>query len=235
MRAYVLCGGLGTRLRSVVSDVPKCMASVDGKPFLEYLIRWLRKNEIDDIILCVGYQRELIEETFQDGAELAVRISYAIEEELLGTGGAVKHAVGDSGEAFLVLNGDSFANINLHLMADFHVKMQGSATIALSQVDNTGDFGSVRFNQDFQITSFNEKTRIAPGTGWVNAGIYIFEPQILDWIAPHQKVSLEYDVFPRLASLGVPLTAFLTEERVLDIGTPDRYQLAQAFFRGMNL
>jgi NDP-sugar pyrophosphorylase family protein len=235
MRAYILCGGLGTRLRSAVSDVPKCMASVDGKPFLEYLVRWLRKYEIDDIVLCVGYQRELIEETFQDGAELAVRISYAIEEELLGTGGAVKHAVGDSGEAFLVLNGDSFVNIDLHSMADFHVKMQGSATIALSRVDNVGDFGSVRFNQDFQITSFNEKTRVASGSGWVNAGIYIFEPQILDWIATDQKVSLEYDVFPRLANLSVPLTAFLTEERVLDIGTPDRYQLAQAFFRGMNL
>jgi mannose-1-phosphate guanylyltransferase len=235
MQAYILCGGLGTRLRSVVKALPKCMASVDGKPFLEYLIRWLRKHQVTDIVLCVGYQRELIEETFRDGSDLNVNIGYAIEEELLGTGGALKHAVKESDGAFLVMNGDSFVNLDLGAMFDFHNKTLSTATIALSRVKNGGEYGSVSFDHDFRVLSFNEKTHAPTGTGWVNAGVYVFEPDVLAIIPPRLKVSLEYEVFPQLIELRLPVAGYLTEEQLLDIGTPERYSLSQAFFRGMQL
>jgi NDP-sugar pyrophosphorylase family protein len=234
-RAYILCGGLGTRLLSVVSDLPKCMASVDGKPFLEYLIRWLRKYRVERIVLCVGYRRELIEETFRDGGALGVQVTYAIEEELLGTGGALKNAVRRPDGTCLVMNGDSFVNIDLERMMDQHEQAQSAATIALSRVMTNGDYGTVRFDRDFRITSFVEKAQGGAGPGWVNAGVYLFEPEVFEQIPAHQKVSLEYEVFPRLIETGTRVHGYLTEERLMDIGTPERYHLAQAFFRGMQL
>lgn len=228
MKAVLLVGGLGTRLRSAVPSLPKALASVGDRPFLELLVRQLVSQGIHQLVMCTGYLAEQIEEVFQDGSDLGAVIEYSKEAAPLGTAGAVKLAqrcVQQDSE-FLVLNGDSLLEIDFHELISFHRKNGGLATIAAAPVQNASRYGTLQVGADGQVLGFAEKTgKSVPGI--INAGVYVLSNTVLAQI-PKGPTSLERDVFPRLLEQGV----YAAEQRGLfiDIGIPDDYVRAKEMY-----
>lgn len=226
IKAILLVGGLGTRLRSVVPSTPKVLASIGEKSFLELLIRQLRSQGIRRLVMCTGYLAEQIESKFGDGHTWDVSIEYSKEEVPLGTAGAIslaKRYLGDSPE-FLVLNGDSFLEVDFQSLMAFHRRHDGAmATMAVLRVENASRYGTVHMDATGRIKGFAEKTGDEmPGV--VNGGIYVFNHSVWQHI-PEGPASLERDVFPRLLDQGV----YAQEQHGLfiDIGTPADYARAQ--------
>lgn len=224
MKALILCGGLGTRLRRVIDDRPKPMASVAGKPFLEYLIWQLKRYDFRDIVLCIGYLGDQVRAYFGDGSDWGVHISYSHEPEPLGTGGAIKLAeVLVREENFLVMNGDSFLDIDLNGLINYHLEKGALATMALVKVEDPTRYGTVEINEKGEIGNFVEKGK-SSGSKFVNGGIYVFNRKVFDYI-PESKVSLEKEVFPKLIGKGFygrPVKGFF-----IDIGVPEDYKWLQ--------
>ncbi len=224
-KAVVLVGGLGTRLRSVLPSTPKPLASVGDRPFLELLVRQLRYQGIRRLVLCTGYLADEIENRFSDGSTWGVSIEYSKEPHPMGTAGAVKFAaplLQDSTD-FLVMNGDSFMEIDFRQLMHFHSKSGGIASIAVLRMKNELRYGTVQVTAGGRVSGFTEKTDGDP-TGFVNAGIYVFNRRILEQI-PEGPGSLERDIFPRLLDHGV----YASEQHgvFIDIGTPQDYARAQ--------
>jgi NDP-sugar pyrophosphorylase family protein len=228
--AVLLVGGLGTRLRSAVSDRPKPLAEIAGRPFLEYLLRQVRASGLRDVVLCVGHGAELVQRAFGDGRDLELRIRYSIEGELMGTAGALKQAeplLG--GSRCVVMNGDSFFDIALADLFAFHGSHSGVASMALAPAPSGSRFGRVAVDTDGRVESFQEKRgdeggRYASDTGadlLVNAGIYVFEREVFDLMPAGTRLSLELDVFPRLIGHGLYARRF--ERFFIDIGVPSTY------------
>ena len=226
IKAILLVGGLGTRLRSVVSSTPKVLASIGERSFLELLIRQLRSQGIRQLVMCTGYLADQIESKFGDGRIWDVSIEYSKEEIPLGTAGAVKLAtryLRDVPE-FLVLNGDSFLQIDFQSFIAFHRQHDGAiATMAVLRVENSSRYGTVHMDSTGRIKGFAEKTG-SETPGVVNGGIYVFNHSVLQHI-PEGPSSLEKDVFPRLLDQGV----YAQEQHgtFIDIGTPTDYARAQ--------
>src|SRR5713226_9914788 len=146
-QALILAGGLGKRLRAAYANAPKSLAPVAGRPFLDYLMRWLQVSGFSNVVLCVGYKAEQIRERYQDGRHWGLRISYSVEKEPLGTAGAIKNAEALlQGNAFLVLNGDSFTDVSLRDLVQFHRRRRGLATLALAPAPEDSRYGSVHMN-----------------------------------------------------------------------------------------
>jgi NDP-sugar pyrophosphorylase family protein len=226
MQAVILAGGLGTRLRSVVSDKPKPMAEIKGKPFLEYQIEFLRRHKIGDVVLCVGYLHRVVQDYFRDGAPWGVRVKYAVEDELLGTAGAVKNAEKHLQERFVLLNGDSFFDFDLSALLQFHLAWRSEdrsavGSIALTEVDDLSSYGAITIDARGKILSFEEKSGASKTAKHINAGVYVLEKEVLSFIPPMQKVSLERETFPALLQDGKALMGFSTRGFFADIGTPD--------------
>lgn len=228
MIGVILCGGLGTRLKSVVPDLPKALAPINGRPFLEYQIDLLRNSGIGEIVLCCGYRWEAIRAHFGSGKAFSVRLLYSVEPEPLGTAGCVKYAESIIRETALVLNGDTFIALEPRKMKEFHEEAGALMTVAVAPVSNTQDFGSVRMDADGRIRSFTEKQS---GAGFVNAGAYLVEPAALRYLAPGKKASMEFDFLPQLIGAGEPVFGHQVKGPFLDIGTPERYRKAQEGWR----
>jgi len=217
VHALILAGGLGSRLGSMVTEVPKPLLLVGERPFLEYQILQLRRHNLTNIILCIGYLGEKIRQYFQNGDRWGVNITYSEEKEALGTGGAIKLAerlVKD--DYFLVLNGDSYFNIDLGELIDFHIRQCALATLALLEIEKPERYGLVEIDKNFGIVDFKEKGQAAK-SNLINGGIYVFERGVFDFIPPG-KSSLEKDLFPELIGkrfYGRPHTAYF-----IDIGIP---------------
>jgi NDP-sugar pyrophosphorylase family protein len=226
--AVILAGGLGTRLRSQVSDRPKVMALVNGRPFLEYLLDQVVDGGIRSATLCIGYMAEVVRAHFGNSYR-GVELSYSIEEELLGTGGALRLALPHMRhDAVLVMNGDSFCGVDLKSFASWHAAKQARASIVLTEVPDTSRYGRVELEEDNVIQGFIEKGG-AQRPGYINAGIYLLQRRILEAISPKTVVSLEREVFPKLIGSGfygwtAPHSLFI------DIGTPESYAEAQDLF-----
>ena len=230
VKAIVLVGGLGTRLRSVVASKPKVLASIGERSFLELLVRQLRSQGIRQLVMCTGYLADQIESEFGDGKGWDVSIEYSMEEMPLGTAGAVKLAQRHLGEVsdFLVLNGDSFLEIDFHDLIAFHRAHEGAiASMAVLQVPDASRYGTVGVDTSGRVIGFAEKTG-SHAPGLVNGGVYVFTQAVLQYI-PEGPASLERDVFPRLLDQGV----YAQEQRGLfiDIGTPADYARAQELLR----
>jgi NDP-sugar pyrophosphorylase family protein len=225
MKAVLLVGGLGTRLRSAVPSLPKTLASVGDRPFLELLVRQLGSQEIRELVMCTGYLAEQIQEVFQDGSDFGATIEYSQEIVPLGTAGALKLAqryVQNESE-FLVINGDTFLEIDFNEFIVSHRKHGSVATMSVVPVENSSRYGTVQVGADGRILGFLEKTgQNAPGI--INAGVYVFSNAALALI-PQGPVSLERDVFPLLMEQGF----YAVEQRgmFIDIGTPDDYARAR--------
>jgi len=225
IKAVLLVGGLGTRLRTVVPSAPKPLAPVGSRPFLELLIRQLGSQGIRSLIMCTGYLADQIESEFGKGSGLGVTIEYSKEPEALGTAGAVKFAERflQGAPDFLVMNGDSFLELDLNQLIQLHRTHGGLATMAVVSVENAGRYGTVHLDSDNKVTAFCEKTG-SDSPGLINAGVYVFSPAILGLI-PAGPVSLEKDIFPKL--LGEEVYASREQGVFIDIGTPADYAHAQ--------
>ncbi|PIQ96172.1 MAG: galactokinase [Nitrospinae bacterium CG11_big_fil_rev_8_21_14_0_20_56_8] len=220
----ILCGGLGTRLRPILTDRPKPMAEIGGRPFLDLLIGYVSSLGFRRFILCVGHMGNLVESYFKDRYP-SLEISLSEEKTPLGTAGALKHAEHlVRSELFFAMNGDSFCKVDMRDMLRFHRRNRAQLTLALTRVEDVRDYGSIGLAEDKSITRFHEKSEDGEA-GWINAGIYCFDRNVLRKFLPGKKLSLEVDVFP--SWLGQGIFGYETRERLFDIGTPERLELAQ--------
>lgn len=221
MQALLLAGGLGQRLRSVVNDRPKPMALINEKPFLEYVILELKKNQIYNIIIAVGYKGSMIEDYFKDGAEFGVSISYSYEETQLGTAGAIKNALPlIQEENVFVLNADTFYKVNYNHLFQLHHQLKADMTLVLRKVGDISRYGHAREESNLLIC-FNEKVQDKV-EGTINGGVYIINKSVIKDI-PNGKVSLENEVIPVLLGKKAIIGAFEETGYFIDIGIPEDY------------
>jgi mannose-1-phosphate guanylyltransferase len=226
MKAVLLVGGEGTRLRPLTYTTTKAMVPVLNKPFIEYQIRHLQSHGIADIILAMGYKPDSIKNYFKNKSDVSSKIFYSIEQEPLGTAGAVKNTISlvDRNEAFFVLNGDVFTDIDLTDMLNFHRAKRAQVTIALTPVDDPTQFGVVELDSHKQVLRFLEKpSREEVTSNLINAGIYIIEPCILERIPINKRFMFERDVFPQIISGGEPMFGYPATAYWIDMGTPQKY------------
>jgi NDP-sugar pyrophosphorylase family protein len=229
MRAILLAGGKGTRLRPLTLHTPKPIVPIFDRPFLRYQIDLLRQvPEIDEIVLSLNYQPGRIEEVFGDGAELGVRLRYVVEPTPLGTGGAIKFAAGEAlDEPLVIFNGDVFTSVDLPAVIRLHRERAARATIVLTPVENPSAYGLVQTDADGNVVDFLEK----PSTdqircNTINAGIYVLEPQTLDRIPKDTTFSIERGYFPSLVKNRETFVAVVSDGYWIDIGTPEKYRQA---------
>jgi D-glycero-alpha-D-manno-heptose 1-phosphate guanylyltransferase len=226
--AIILAGGLGTRLRSVVSDVPKCMAPVGGKPFLYYLIQYLKKNGIENFIFSVGYKHGIMEEYLQKNcADLNYQIS--LENEPLGTGGAIKLASKKSIEKnILICNGDTLYKIDIEALTRFHESIKAACTLALKPMHYFDRYGVVELNEDDSVKTFKEKQYYT--TGLINGGVYALNiAEFLKEELP-EKFSFEKDYLEKQVNSKEEyqkVYGMIQDEYFIDIGIPEDYEKAQ--------
>ncbi len=225
VRAFVLCGGPGTRLRPVLADRPKSMALIRRIPFLQLLLERLKSQGVGDVILGTGYMAEKIESYFGSGRRLGMRIRYSREEEPLGTGGALKLAEPLISDPVLVLNGDSYVEWSLVPMLELIRAKDADMVVVLHAVADVSRYGSVALDQDGRVTQFLEKG-IRAGPGLINAGVYLLRKQIVCELPAGKTISLEREVFPRLLDRGV--YGLVCTGLFIDIGIPDDFKRAQA-------
>jgi D-glycero-alpha-D-manno-heptose 1-phosphate guanylyltransferase len=219
MKAVVLAGGQGTRLKGVIKDIPKPMAPIETRPFMEYIILQLRKAGISEIVISTGYRGEVIKSCFGNGKGLNLSISYSEEREPLGTGGAIKKALGMiQDKNVIAMNGDSFLEIDFEELISFHHEQNAITTMGLVPLENTGRYGAVKVNDKKEIVSFSEKG--SHQKGFINGGVYIINRKLMDFI-PEGQISLEKDVFPLL--LGRRLYGLAINGFFVDIGVPEDY------------
>lgn len=228
MEAIILAGGFGTRLQPVVSDIPKSMAEINGRPFLEYLLDYLIFQGINKVVLSVGYKNEIIRDHFNDNYK-SVEVDYAVEEEPLGTGGGIRLAFWKvEGERAIILNGDSMFRLDYNAMIAYHLMRKANATLALRKMDNTGRYGRVGLNRNKRIIGFTEKNENA-GPGFISGGVYIMDKSFLmePWF--RGKFSIEKDCFERYYAES-KMYGFPVDGYFLDIGIPEDYLKAQHDF-----
>jgi NDP-sugar pyrophosphorylase family protein len=225
--AVVLAGGLGTRLRSAVADRPKVLAEVRGRPFLAYLLDQLANAGVQDVVLCVGYRAEQIQQTFGN-AYAGLRLAYSVESSLLGTGGAIRNALPLVGsDPLIAMNGDSYCQTDFPALWAWHHNRDARATLLLRWIANPARYGRVDIDEKGTVRAFEEKCDEAP-PGWINAGVYVLARAVVESIAPGRSVSIEREVFPRWIAQG--LTGCPCNGKFLDIGTPESYAEAEQFF-----
>jgi mannose-1-phosphate guanylyltransferase len=224
MKAVILVGGEGTRLRPLTYNTTKAMVPVLNKPFLEHLLGYLKGHRVTDIILAMSYLPHRIQGHFGDGAKMSLSLSYFIEEEPLGTAGAVKNAENAIDESFFVLNGDILTDIDLTAMMRQHRQAKAKVSIALTPVEDPTIYGVVETDAQGMVARFLEKPkREEATTNMINAGIYIVEPEVLDYIPPTKPTMFEHYVFPLLLEKGEPILGYPSESYWIDIGTPEKY------------
>lgn len=218
-QALILAGGLGTRLRSAVSGLPKVLAPVGGRPFIDYLLLQLRGNGIQEVTLCVGYKAELVRAHVGDGRAWDLSVRYSHEEQQLGTAGALRLALdGLDDGPFVVMNGDSFFDVPLSALRQKHARSGAWGTLALA-TGAGARYGRVEIDAAGQILAFHEKGPHA--SGHFNGGVYVLDRSVISMIAPGTAISLEREVFPALVGR---LHGEVFEGFFVDIGVPDDFQ-----------
>ena len=228
--AIILAGGFGTRLKDVVSDVPKPMASVNEKPFLEYLLRYVAYYKIKKVVFSVGHLSEKIIEHYGNHFN-DVEIVYAIEKEPLGTGGGIKVAMQQcNSQDILVLNGDSFFDIDLHSFYDKHSDSLSEFSLALKYISRSGRYGTITLGEFDLIRAFKEKTN-KQQAGIINAGVYILNRETYNEETPkHKNFSIEKDFFEKKLN-HLNMYGFTYDGYFIDIGIPEDYKQAQHDFK----
>jgi D-glycero-alpha-D-manno-heptose 1-phosphate guanylyltransferase len=229
--AVVLAGGFGKRIRHLLPDIPKPMAPVNGKPFLEWVVRYLAAQKIRRVILSTGHLAETIEKYFQSQPVNNVRVNCVPEARPLGTAGGFLNAIAGEKtdpEAWLVLNGDSLAPAPLNKMLASLDEPEIAGAILGVRVADASRFGTISQNARGDLAGFSEKK---PGAGVINAGVYLFRPSVIDRFPDKTPLSIETEVFPALIAEKVRLKVCVTDAPFLDIGTPESLPLAEQFIR----
>jgi len=230
MEAIILAGGMGTRIRSVVSDLPKCMAPVAGQPFIFYLFNYLQRNNVKKIILSLGYKHEVVKEWIEQ-QNFPFNFAYSIEDEPLGTGGAIKKSIElvESEDVF-ILNGDTLFEIDLRVFKDIHKKSNLPLSLALKPMTEFERYGNVEINDKHIITGFKEK--IYCKEGMINGGIYLLkkENHLMDNLS--KKFSFETKILQQQAGQGI-IQGYINTGYFIDIGIPLDYEKANKEFKRM--
>jgi mannose-1-phosphate guanylyltransferase/phosphomannomutase len=228
MKAIIIAGGFGTRLRPLTYNRPKPIVSVANKPFVIQQIELLKRYGITEIILNLHYLSDSIEEYLGDGSKLGVKIHYSIEDDPLGTAGAVKNAEQYfDGEPLVVFNGDVLTDIDLSKIIEFHKKNKADATITLVRVEDPTPYGLVILDKDCRVLKFTEKPnweRVNANT--INAGIYIINPEVFKSVPAGKQYSFERELYPKMLEEGKRVFGYITESYWIDIGTPAKYLTA---------
>ena len=229
MRAVLMAGGSGTRLRPLTCDLPKPMVPILNRPIAEHIINLLKRHDITQIIATLHYLPDVMKDYFQDGSEFGVSIEYVVEEDQpLGTAGCVKNIAEWLDETFLVISGDSITDLDIGAAIAFHRKKQAKATLILARVPNPMEFGVVITDTDARISHFLEK----PSTGeifsdTVNTGIYILEPEVLEYLPCSEEADFSKDLFPLLLREDEPMYGYIAEGYWCDVGNLETYREAQ--------
>jgi mannose-1-phosphate guanylyltransferase/phosphomannomutase len=224
MKAVIMAGGEGTRLRPLTSNAPKPLLPLVNRPMMEHIVGLLKRHGIDEIVVTVAFMANAIRDYFGDGSEFGVTISYATEETPLGTAGSVRNAMTHLTERFVVISGDVLTDIDLSAIIELHDEKKALATIGLAHVDNPLEFGIVIAREDGSIERFLEKpTWGQVFSDTINTGIFVLEPEIFDYIEPDRPVDFSGEVFPRLLDDGQPLYGAIAEGYWEDVGTLEAY------------
>jgi mannose-1-phosphate guanylyltransferase len=222
VQALVLAGGEGTRLRPLTLTLPKPVIPLAGRPFLSFMLDWLHRHGVDDVLLSCGYRSHDVERVLGD-RHRGMRLRYVVEEEPLGTAGPLRLAADEGvlADLVLVLNGDCLTDIDLTAEVARHEATGAVATLALVAVDDTSSYGVVPTSEDGQVEAFLEKRPGPAPTNRINAGAYVLDRSVLEMVPPGRAVSIEREVFPELVGNG--LYGYLSDGYWIDIGTPERY------------
>src|SRR4051812_29032945 len=227
MKAVILAGGEGTRLRPLTSNQPKPMLPIANVPMMRHVVRLLAEHGFDDIVVTVAFLANQIRNYFGDGAEFGVRMRYATEDSPLGTAGSVRNAMDELDETFLVIAGDVITDIDLSAVVKAHSDRGAFASIALKRVNNPVEFGIVITRDDGSIERFLEKpTWGQVFSDTINTGIYVLEPGIFDFIPQGEVVDFSGDVFPAVLEQNLPLYGHIVDGYWEDVGTVEAYRAA---------
>lgn len=228
--AIILAGGLGTRLREVVSDVPKVLAPVNGKPFLDIILESLENSGcVDRAIITVGYMADKVIERYGNWEKYGFDILFSEERELLGTGGAIKKALQlVETDDVLALNGDSYVDINIKDMLSAHKEKQADFTMAVREVADASRYGSIVLGNDNKIVFFEEKKPRA-AEGYINAGVYLFKRKLFEKVKSEKVISLERDLLPVFLKGG--MYGYKCTGKFIDIGIPETYKISSNYLQ----
>jgi len=216
LKAVLLVGGAGTRLRPLTYVVPKCLLPVGGKPLLERTMRYLEGHGITEFVLCVAYLKKQIIDTFGDGSSLGFRIQYAEADSPLGTAGQLKTASKFLDDTFLAMNGDIVTNLSVSNMVGVHRQKKGVATIALKEFGVKIPYGHIVVEKDGHVSAFEEKPTLSY---MANAGVYVMERRLLEEIPSGKASSLETEVFPQLIVKGEVIHSYFEAAYWADVGS----------------
>jgi mannose-1-phosphate guanylyltransferase len=222
MQALILAGGEGTRLRPLTTTIPKPVVPLVDRPFIAFMLEWLRRHDVDDVVMSCGFLASGVRNVLGDGSAYGMRIRYVEEPRPMGTGGALKFAESLLDDRFLMLNGDVLTDFDISAQIEQHERTGAVATLALTPVEDPSNYGLVRLAEDSQVSEFVEKP--SPDqidTRNISAGCYVLEHSVLEMLEPDRPASIERDVFPRLVGQG--LYGHVADGYWLDIGTPERY------------
>ncbi len=224
MKAIILVGGEGLRLRPLTCNLPKPMVPIVNRPFLEHMVENIKRHDIREIILAICYLPDRIRSYFGDGRDFGVKLTYAVEKTPLGTGGAVKNAEQFLNDTFLVFNGDIFTDLDLTDMVKFHRNNKAKATIALTPVEDPTAYGVVEIDNQSKVKRFIEKPSWERVTSnLINAGTYVLEPEVLKLIPSGIHCMIERGLFPDLVEQGVPFFGYRSHAYWIDTGKPADY------------
>ena len=224
--AIILAGGFGSRLSSLISNIPKPMAVLNNKPFLEYQLDYLIDNGISRVIISVGYKKEVIIDYFADNYK-SLEIIYSKEDEPLGTGGAIKYAIERvKGNLTYIINGDTFFKLDLKKMLQFHDNNNSFFTIAIKEQEKTKSYGNLVLNKNMRIVDFEEKVAISR---YINGGVYLVEKDTFKQLNSPNTFSIEKDFFPKYVK-SKNFYGYLSKNYFVDIGTPNRFVQADKQF-----
>ncbi|MDD3925628.1 MAG: NDP-sugar synthase [bacterium] len=224
MKALILVGGKGTRLYPLTYTLPKPLVPIVNRPFIGHMMRRLSNYGITEVVMSMCYLPDMLKHYIESEDNFGMKVDYVIEDCPLGTGGAIKNAASHFNETFMVFNGDVLTDLDLGKMIDYHTRRGSVATISLAYVDDPTAYGVIDTDDNGRILRFTEKPAPDAVTSHhINAGTYIFEPEILDYIPPETEYSLERKVYPDLLAHKRPMYGYFEEAYWLDIGNPEKY------------
>ena len=224
MKALFLAGGMGTRLKPLTDELPKPMVPIMNKPLLERSMANLRKSGINEIVISTCYKSKYIKDYFGDGRKFGLKIEYVSEDIPLGTGGAIKKAGHLYDDTFLVFNADVLCNMDFKCLIKLHKSKSAAVTIAVTQVDNPSAYGVVEYDENEYAVSFTDKPKADKiKSNYINAGVYVIEPEVLGEIPDDRPISIEREIFPALLRKGYKVAVYEGCSYWMDIGTPEKY------------
>lgn len=220
--AAILAGGLGTRIRAVVGDVPKVLLPVEGRPFLAHVLAYLARQGVTRTVLCLGHEGDRVWAAVQEFVPDGMKVVPSWESKPLGTGGAVRNALPHLGDLFFIVNGDTYLEAPLDDLADFHRRNEAVLTLCLVRWDRAGEKGTVRTAPDGKVIAFEEKT--AQGSGVINAGVYVAQAAVIERCPVGKACSLERDAIPGAVRDGMRVMGWRVDVPFVDIGLPEDYE-----------